>query len=229
MFYKGKHTCKILKDIRRQIAEENDINLVIEECEYKGDCLGTCPRCEAEVRYLEEQLEKRKSAGKALRVAGISAAMVSLLAPSCAPTSTKPAPASQTEGDVELLEGDVVFEPEELPEEEPSTNTETPNSEAVDPKKNPKRNSPKRISLPDPAIRGKVAAPVELEEIEYPLAGEPAIDVPQPQMPDNSQIDTPEVIIREPEPLMGIVPLFPDNEVGTENDTTHTDDTETSK
>ena len=60
MFYKGKHTCKILKDIRRQIAQENDIRLIIEECTYKGDCLGTCPRCEAEVRYLEEQLRKRQ-------------------------------------------------------------------------------------------------------------------------------------------------------------------------
>ena len=229
MFYKGKHTCKILKDIRRQIAEENDISLVIEECEYKGDCLGTCPRCEAEVRYLEEQLEKRKKAGKALRVAGISAAMVSLLAPSCAPTKTKPAPPPETEGEVLLLEGDVLYQPDELPEEDPSVNTETPKSEAADPKKNTRNNTPKRQVLPDPALMGKVAAPVEPEEREYPLAGEPAIDVPEPQVPDTPQVDTPEVIIRDPEPLMGIVPLYPDNEVGIEEDTTRTDDTKTSK
>lgn len=47
---KGKRTCKILKEIRRQIAEANDIEYVVEECQYKGDCLGTCPKCEAEVR-----------------------------------------------------------------------------------------------------------------------------------------------------------------------------------
>ena len=47
----GKRTCKILKEIRRQIAEANDIEYVVEECQYKGDCLGTCPKCEAEVRY----------------------------------------------------------------------------------------------------------------------------------------------------------------------------------
>ena len=70
---KGKRTCKILKEIRRQIAEANDIEYVVEECQYKGDCLGTCPKCEAEVRYLEEQLHQRQLLGKAAMVAGISA------------------------------------------------------------------------------------------------------------------------------------------------------------
>ena len=69
---KGKQTCKILKEIRKQIAEENDIKLVIEECTYQGDCLGTCPKCEAEVRYLERELEKRQRMGKAAVVAGLS-------------------------------------------------------------------------------------------------------------------------------------------------------------
>lgn len=46
---RGKQTCKILKEIRRQIAEANDIEFVTSECRYKGDCLGTCPKCEAEV------------------------------------------------------------------------------------------------------------------------------------------------------------------------------------
>lgn len=45
---RGKQTCKILKEIRRQIAEANDIEFVTSECRYKGDCLGTCPKCEAE-------------------------------------------------------------------------------------------------------------------------------------------------------------------------------------
>ena len=35
---KGKNTCKILKEIRKQIALDNDINLIVEECTYKGDC-----------------------------------------------------------------------------------------------------------------------------------------------------------------------------------------------
>ena len=69
---KGKQTCKILKEIRKQIAAENDIELVISECTYQGDCLGTCPKCEAEVRYLERELEKRQRMGKAAVFAGMS-------------------------------------------------------------------------------------------------------------------------------------------------------------
>lgn len=84
---KGKQTCKILKEIRRQIAEENDINLVIEECTYKGDCLGTCPRCEAEVRYLERELAKRQRLGKVAVFAGVSLGTV-FAAASCDSTKT---------------------------------------------------------------------------------------------------------------------------------------------
>ena len=75
---KGKNTCKILKEIRRQIAEANDIEYVVEECQYKGDCLGTCPKCEAEVRYLEQQLHQRQMLGKAVVLAGVSVGMFTL-------------------------------------------------------------------------------------------------------------------------------------------------------
>ncbi len=83
---KGKQTCKILKEIRRQIAAENDIKLVIEECTYHGDCLGTCPKCEAEVRYLERELEKRQRLGKAAVFAGMSIGTL-LTAAACGSTS----------------------------------------------------------------------------------------------------------------------------------------------
>ncbi len=73
---RGKQTCKILKEIRKQIAAENDIKLVIEECTYQGDCKGTCPKCEEEVRYLERELEKRQRMGKAAIVAGLSVGLL---------------------------------------------------------------------------------------------------------------------------------------------------------
>ena len=73
---RGKQTCKILKEIRKQIAAENDIKLVIEECTYQGDCIGTCPKCEEEVRYLERELEKRQRMGKAAIVAGLSVGLL---------------------------------------------------------------------------------------------------------------------------------------------------------
>lgn len=72
----GKSKCKILKDIRRQIAENNDIEYITSECKFQGECSGTCPKCESELRYLESELEKRKKAGKAIAVAGLAAAFV---------------------------------------------------------------------------------------------------------------------------------------------------------
>lgn len=74
--YLGKKKCKMLKEIRQKIADENDIAYVTSECKHKGDCLGTCPKCEAELRYLEEQLELKRKAGQAVAVAAICATMV---------------------------------------------------------------------------------------------------------------------------------------------------------
>lgn len=72
----GKSKCKILKNIRRQIAQENDIAFVTSECKFQGECSGTCPKCEAELRYLEQELAKRQKAGKTIAVAGIAAALM---------------------------------------------------------------------------------------------------------------------------------------------------------
>ncbi|MBB4043716.1 TonB family protein [Bacteroides reticulotermitis] len=69
---RGKQTCRILKEIRRQIAEANDIDFITSECQYQGDCLGTCPKCEAEVRYLEKQLLSRQRAGLSIKTVGVS-------------------------------------------------------------------------------------------------------------------------------------------------------------
>ncbi len=73
--FRGKETCKILKQIRQNIASENDIPLVVEECHYKGECRGTCPRCEAELVYLERELMKRRTMGKKLVLASLSAGL----------------------------------------------------------------------------------------------------------------------------------------------------------
>lgn len=78
---RGKETCRILKEIRRQIAEANDIEFITSECRYKGDCLGTCPKCEAEVRYLEQQLHLRSLTGKAVILAGISVSTIAMSTP----------------------------------------------------------------------------------------------------------------------------------------------------
>ena len=68
----GRHICNELKALRRRIAEENGIPLETEECTYRGECCGTCPRCDAEVRYLEDALSRRLRMGKAAVVAGVA-------------------------------------------------------------------------------------------------------------------------------------------------------------
>lgn len=73
---RGKQTCRLLKEIRRQIAETNGIHYITSECRYKGDCRGTCPKCEAEVRWLERKLRARSLAGKAVSLVGISASLL---------------------------------------------------------------------------------------------------------------------------------------------------------
>ena len=74
----GRHTCNTLKAIRKQIAEANEIEYEPVECTHEGDCAGTCPACEAEVRYLEGELSKRSHLGKKVAVVGIAAGMASL-------------------------------------------------------------------------------------------------------------------------------------------------------
>ena len=56
---KGRAICKVLKDVRQKIANENGISYHPEECHHKGECKGTCPGCEKEIRYLEEQLKNK--------------------------------------------------------------------------------------------------------------------------------------------------------------------------
>lgn len=74
----GRHICNTLKAIRRQIAEANDIKYEPRECHHEGDCAGTCPACEAEVRYLEGELRRRSSMGKKVAVAGLAVGMAGL-------------------------------------------------------------------------------------------------------------------------------------------------------
>ena len=78
----GKEKCEILRSIRRQIAKTNNILFpawMEEECTYRGnDCKGTCPKCESEIRYLEDMLNVMVAAGMKLRLSGISADAISV-------------------------------------------------------------------------------------------------------------------------------------------------------
>ncbi len=76
----GKFICNTLKAIRLDIARANGIEYSPCECHHKGDCAGTCPACESEMRYLENEIARRRLLGKAALVAGVSLAVSSLTA-----------------------------------------------------------------------------------------------------------------------------------------------------
>lgn len=77
---KGRNICDTLKAIRKQIADANGIDYSPEECHFKGECKGTCPRCEQDVRDLEHELRIRQMAGKAIKVAGVALGITALAA-----------------------------------------------------------------------------------------------------------------------------------------------------
>ena len=102
----GKEVCRHLKAVRRDIADKNDIELIQEECTHEGPCRGTCPKCEQEVRYLEEKLSERKRLGKAASIIGVAATIAGSVAlTSCnQPLGGDPLPAGMPPE--EILEGD---------------------------------------------------------------------------------------------------------------------------
>lgn len=126
----GKEKCRALKQIRKQIAENNDIKYVVDECKHKGKCKGTCPKCEAEVRYLENELAKKRALGQKVAIAGVSlgiAASFSACTPSDIVNSlTYPIrdvfnidfkePEPEIAGDIQIdpgyIEGEVEYNPE---------------------------------------------------------------------------------------------------------------------
>ena len=85
--------CNTLKEVRMQVEKANEIRYAPTECQHEGDCAGTCPKCESEVRWLEQQLQLRRQLGKAVAVVGVSMGLVAMA--SC--ESKKAAPDSGSE------------------------------------------------------------------------------------------------------------------------------------
>ena len=76
----GKYICNTLKAIRLDIARANGIEYAPRECHHEGECAGTCPACESEMRYLEREIARKRSVGKAALMTGVSLALSSLSA-----------------------------------------------------------------------------------------------------------------------------------------------------
>ncbi len=121
MKYYGKEKCRILKEIRAEIAKQNDIEWVVSECKHQGNCKGTCPKCEQEVRQLEAALAKREALGKTVAVVGISASIAlsvtGCINPFPATTDGVPAPGGMLPPESTAEETYVAIAGEELPPE----------------------------------------------------------------------------------------------------------------
>ena len=55
----GKEKCIILKDLRNKIALANGIDFISSECDFEGECLGYCPKCDDEIKFLENALQEK--------------------------------------------------------------------------------------------------------------------------------------------------------------------------
>ena len=214
----GKATCAILKQIRRDIAEKNDIALTIAECTHQGDCPGTCPRCEAEVRILEKALAEKKKKGLKTAVAGISAGLLAVGLSSCTPADRvgaeslfsriadklRPHAVDQLDGDIAPpgweSDREPGWEPDREPDWSPDMEEDGGETASADPIAG-------EIAPADPADgeEFELAGDVEAEDctsedagedewVEYagimpPEDADPA--VPEPAIPDPGENDAP--------------------------------------
>ncbi len=98
---KGKEICKQLKQIRLKIARANGIKYSPRECHHEGDCAGTCPACDSELRYLEHEISRKSPSMRKVAVVGISMGLASLSLTSCM--------GSQIQGYLEVEDEDSTF------------------------------------------------------------------------------------------------------------------------
>ena len=75
---KSKITCETLKAIRKQVADANGIVYTPAKCDFEGVCAGTCPACEKEREYIENQLSLKRKAGEIVKIAGLVAGLTTL-------------------------------------------------------------------------------------------------------------------------------------------------------
>lgn len=140
----GKNICKQLKKIRKEIAESNDIPLEQPECTYKGECQGTCPRCDSEVRYLEQELSRKGKLGAAIVAASLTLA-------ACEPSG-------------KMIEGDVM-----APIDSMDTIQQSDTNSTADKTDKPVLTD---IDLPDVIITEGICIPNETDIDTFPEPGE---------------------------------------------------------
>ena len=59
----GKEKCEFLREIRKNMAQANGIPYEPRECNFEGECSGTCPFCEKEAADLLSALKEKERQG----------------------------------------------------------------------------------------------------------------------------------------------------------------------
>ena len=215
---KGKNKCRILKQIRQKIADENDIPYVTRECTYQGECRGTCPKCEAELRYLEQELEKRRRLGKSVAVAAVAAGLSMTLA-ACQPKPAGSGTASGSAGG-ETVRPQSVQTVQPDPDQVPGRIEKDPNltePACVPPGSEPAAEDMTTAGVPEPLEGEPEYIPPEETDL---LAGEtgPFVEL------EGNVIVLPETETDVPEELAGDIDVIPDTEPETIVETADTSD-----
>ena len=198
MKYYGKEKCRILKEIRAEIARQNDIEWVVSECKHQGNCKGTCPKCEQEVRQLEKALAKREALGKKVAVVGVSASIAlsvtgcdSLLPQTTAgvmPESETSESRSETTHEAAVTGEEVVTEMGELIVPGEETTEETTEFETME-------------NLMGELVDGEFLEETTEPETEEPLMGDPVPE--EGEYPEETTDDEQETALIRP-PLAGM-------------------------
>ena len=66
----GEERRILLQRIRRRIAEHNDIVYMQAE-QHEKDCAGDCKVCQAEARYIDEELRRKAKLGEEVRLSSV--------------------------------------------------------------------------------------------------------------------------------------------------------------
>ena len=92
----------LLRGLYRSLAEINDIPWPSDHLPCRTDCDGTCPACQAELLYLETELNRRAADGTQILLAGITVDEDRELTPPVAEVVTPAQPTRR--GDMSLEE-----------------------------------------------------------------------------------------------------------------------------
>lgn len=63
-----KERCNILRNVRFRVASQNGIKYQPHECTFEGRCIGTCPKCEEESRYIMNELRRKYKEGQSIHI-----------------------------------------------------------------------------------------------------------------------------------------------------------------